>query len=61
MDGTLNWSDAGANEYYVFAEYNDADDVYLGGHTGTSLAVPAADGYRVTHWLGDRTVANCAP
>ena len=58
---TLTWDDDGANAYFVFAEYDNADDVYLGGHSGTSLTVPAADSYRVTHWLGGQTVATCSP
>ncbi|MEM7272598.1 MAG: RICIN domain-containing protein [Actinomycetota bacterium] len=58
---TLTWDNAGASAYYVFAEYDNADDVYLGGHAGTSLTVPVADSYRVTHWLGGQTVASCSP
>ncbi len=56
--GVLTWDDAGASEYYVFAVVN-GEDVYLGGHTGTTLDVIDADSYRVTHWLGGRTVATC--
>ncbi|MEM7274090.1 MAG: tectonin domain-containing protein [Actinomycetota bacterium] len=58
-NGTLSWDDAGASTYYVFAEFDATDDVYLGAQTTTSMSAIAADGYRVTHWLGGRTVATC--
>ena len=57
----LTWDDAEANAYFVFAEYVDANDVYLGEQSGTSLTVPVADSYRVIHWLGGQTIANCLP
>ncbi|MEM9654865.1 MAG: RICIN domain-containing protein, partial [Actinomycetota bacterium] len=47
-DGVLTWDDAEAAAYYVFA-ITGGDETYLGGHTTTSLNVPAADSYRVTH------------
>jgi hypothetical protein len=57
--GTLSWTDVGAPEYYVFATTGAAEQ-YLGGHVGTSLAVAAADSYRVEHWLtGNATNAVC--
>jgi hypothetical protein len=48
--GVLSWTDAGAGQYYVFAS-TDGVERYLGGHSGTSLSVQAADSYRVEHWL----------
>ena len=57
--GTLSWTDVGAPEYYVFATTGAAEQ-YLGGHVGASLAVAAADLYRVEHWLtGNATDAVC--
>ena len=49
---TLNWGNAGANQYYVFATVGGTEQ-YLGGHSGTSLTVTAADSYRVEHWAGN--------
>ncbi|MEM9652164.1 MAG: hypothetical protein AAGA65_08710 [Actinomycetota bacterium] len=58
-NGTLSWDDAGAAQYFVFAT-TDGTESYLGGQAGTSLAVPAADSYRVEHWLtGQATNATC--
>ena len=58
-DGTLTWDDAGADAYYIFAVTNGVDS-YLGGHSTTSLSVPDADSYRVTHWnTGSETVTTC--
>ncbi len=56
---TLSWDDAGASDYYVFAVVA-GEDVYLGGHSTTSITVDPADSYRVTHWLGGQNVATCS-
>ncbi len=56
---TLAWDDAGASDYYVFAIVGGVD-VYLGGHSTTSITVNPADSYRVTHWLGGKTTATCS-
>jgi len=57
--GVLTWTDVGAPEYYVFAS-NGGTERYLGGHSGTTLNVEAADSYRVEHWnTGQVTNATC--
>ncbi|MEM7339648.1 MAG: CSLREA domain-containing protein [Actinomycetota bacterium] len=57
--GTLSWTDAGAPEYYVFAN-TGGTETYLGGHTATSLTAPGADSYRIEHWItGQVTNATC--
>ncbi|MEL6985746.1 MAG: hypothetical protein AAFO29_25180, partial [Actinomycetota bacterium] len=58
--GVLSWDDAGAPAYYVFARDAAGVESYLGGHTTLSLDVPAADSYRVEHWVtGQATNAIC--
>ena len=59
--GTLSWSDVGAEEYYAFAVVGGVER-YLGAVRGTSVLAPAAEQYRVEHWLlGPATNTRCRP
>jgi len=61
-NGVLSWDDADAPDYYVFARDAAGAESYLGGHSGLTLDVPAADSYRVEHWVtGQATNAICNP
>ena len=58
---TLSWDDAGASTYYLFSTTGGIES-YLGGFTGTSTDVGAADSYRVRYWMsGSPTDATCSP
>ena len=55
----LSWTDEGASTYYV-RTVTGGVETFLNGFSGLSATVPAADSYKVIHWIGGRNETTCS-
>ena len=55
----LSWSDEGASTYFVRTVTN-GEEVFFNGFQALSATVPAADSYKVIHWVDGRNETSCS-